>query len=178
MSSLPTSLKKQTALAGLVSALVLTVAASQELSSSGVRPINPDIASNNMPTTRDMLADRPRLPSPNGRANPLWGISLSELAATRDRPIFSPTRRPRTIVSSSPLPPGLGPPLALIGSIAAESDSVAIFLDETTKDSIRLKPGQSHSGWTLQTIAGREATFQKENKNVILVLPNPSAPAR
>ena len=173
--SFTTSFTKQTALAGLILVLSLTVVISQELSSSGVRPANPEsIASNSVPNASD-ISNHAQLPGANGRVNPLWAISLSELAAMKERPIFSPTRRSRTIVISGPLAAGVGPPLALMGSIAAESDSVAIFLDETTKGNIRLKPGQSHSGWTLRTIVGREATFQKENKNVILVLPNPSA---
>src|SRR3954467_6929548 len=34
--------------------------------------------------------------------NPLWGISLNALTATRERPIFSPSRRP-----PAPTPPAL-----------------------------------------------------------------------
>src|SRR5215831_17659551 len=33
-------------------------------------------------------------PGPTTRGNPLWAVPLADLSATRERPIFSPSRRP------------------------------------------------------------------------------------
>jgi hypothetical protein len=113
-----------------------------------------------------------------GLGNPLWAIPLTSLTATIERPIFSPTRRrPPVAVKPAPtqLASALQPLLALIGAIAGESDGLAIFLDGTTKGVIRLKPGESHAGWTLQEVKAREAILQKEQNTAILALPNPPA---
>jgi general secretion pathway protein N len=66
------------------------------------------------------------------------------------------------------------PPLVLVGAIAGESDGIAIFQDKGTKSIIRLKPGESHGGWTLQTVKAREATLQNEQRGAVLALPTPS----
>lgn len=112
-----------------------------------------------------------------GRGNPLWGIPLSSLTSTRDRPIFAPTRRPDR-VSSSPQPQQLlpnRPPLSLVGAIATESEGVAIFLDETTKRIVRLRTGESHLGWTLQSVQGRGAILQRDRQSAVLELSSPPA---
>ena len=110
------------------------------------------------------------------QGNQVLGISLSLLTATRERPIFSPTRRP------PPLPPvqvtaapsfDLRPKFSLIGAISGEHESIAILQDETTKVIIRLRTGESHSGWTLQMADGREVTLQNDRETLILGLPSP-----
>jgi len=54
-------------------------------------------------------------------------------------------------------------------------EGIAIFLDQTTKGTIRLKTGESYLGWMLRLVKGREATLQKELKTAIFTLPNPPA---
>ncbi len=44
--------------------------------------------------TKVRVVAPPAAPAPTPSANPLWGIPLSRLSGTRDRPIFSPSRRP------------------------------------------------------------------------------------
>jgi general secretion pathway protein N len=126
------------------------------------------------------IASKP--PSPNGRGNPLWDVSVAALTATQERPIFSPSRRRQEVV---PLPQIQPPPpvvenlqkpgLMLVGAIASEANSIAIFLDETTKGVVRLKIGESYSGWTLQQVKGREATLQNDSETAILALAKPPA---
>jgi general secretion pathway protein N len=72
-------------------------------------------------------------------------------------------------------PAAAQPPLALVGAIAGENEGIAIFLDGTTKGVIRLKTGETHAGWTLQSVKPREAIFQKEQKSAILMLLYPAA---
>ena len=113
-----------------------------------------------------------------GRGNPLWSIALASLTAERERPIFSATRRaPPPVIKpiSVQAPAAAQPPLALVGAIAGENDGIAIFLDGTTKGVIRLKTGESHAGWILQSVKPREAIFQKGQKSAILMLLYPSA---
>ena len=113
-------------------------------------------------------------------ANPLWAIPLTSLTATRERPIFSPSRHPLPAteplpMQSNSLPFSNRPPLTLIGIIAGNDDGVAILLDGPTKDAVRLKVGESHLGWMLKSLKGREATLQKAQTTAILELPLPPA---
>jgi general secretion pathway protein N len=63
--------------------------------------------------------------------------------------------------------------LALVGAIAGEDgEGIAILIDGLTKEIIRLKTGETYSGWTLQSVRPREVTIQKEQKTAILVLPS------
>lgn len=108
--------------------------------------------------------------------NPLWAIPLGSLTAARQRPIFSPSRRPPAGEMNYPLSAAseaLGPPLVLLGAVAGETQSYAIFRDETTKDFVRLKIGESHSGWTLRQVNGREATFNKGRDTRVLQIETP-----
>ena len=136
------------------------------------------------PRTQAPAIARERKPSARP-VNPLWSIPLASLTATRDRPIFAPTRRPPTIVQAAPVksepppppPPTLSPPsrplLTLLGAIASDTDSMAIFMDETTKAIVRMKVGESHSGWMLRSVAKRQATLEMARQVAVLVIPIP-----
>ena len=117
-------------------------------------------------------------------ANPLWRIPLASLSATRDRPIFSPSRRPPVIVQAAPVkseppppPPPPGAPsrplLTLLGAIASDTDGIAIFMDDTTKAIVRMKVGESHAGWMLRSVAKRQATLEMARQVAVLVIPIP-----
>jgi hypothetical protein len=115
--------------------------------------------------------------------NPLWGIPLTRLSGTRDRPIFSPSRRPPppavAAEQAAPLPPPprkkevRPPPLSLVGTIAGDGESFGIFLDQSTKHALRLKLGENYQGWKLRAIRGREATMEMDQQEAILTLPPP-----
>ncbi|GKQ53482.1 hypothetical protein [Bradyrhizobium sp. Ce-3] len=126
-------------------------------------------------------------PAPTPRplsANPLWGIPLKTLSNTRDRPVFSPSRRPPPAVVaepevSKPPPPrkvATEPPsLSLVGTIAGDDESFGIFLDQTNKTALRLKIGDEFQGWKLRSISGREVTMQKDEQAAVLTLPQPGS---
>lgn len=118
-------------------------------------------------------------PLPGG--NPLWSIPLSVLSATQERPIFSASRRaPQQAVVApveqagvAPAPaPGEPerPALALIGAVVGESDAIAVFLDRTSQKIVRLRQGETYSGWVLNEILRREVTFKKADRTEVLVL--------
>jgi hypothetical protein len=119
-------------------------------------------------------------------ANPLWAIPLTQLSGTRDRPIFSPSRRPAPAAvaaepaAAKPAPPPRKrapepPPLALVGTIAGGDQGFGIFLDQSTKTPLRLKLGEDYQGWKLLVIRGREVTMEKDQQAAVLTLPQPGA---
>jgi general secretion pathway protein N len=143
--------------------------------SSNVIPAPVDIVPGSAPPR---ASERPSEPG----GNPLWSIPLSNLTATRERPLFSPSRRatPPAVaapVAAAPPPPPPSesdrPMLVLVGAIANDTEGFAVFLDQTSNNVVRLKVGQDHAGWVLRSVKGREATLQKNQQTTTLALPAP-----
>ena len=116
--------------------------------------------------------------------NPLWAIPLGSLSITRDRPIFTPSRRPPaaavvavprvvqpTAVARPAEPERLN--LTLIGTVVGKTEGIGVFLDQTTHDFVRLKTGEGHAGWILRSVKAREATLEKAQRTETLSLPAP-----
>jgi general secretion pathway protein N len=110
---------------------------------------------------------------PELRGNPLWAIPLKDFVFTRDRPLFSPSRRPATapvayvapsrpVVALRPAEPEL-PKLTLIGVILSEKDGIGIFVDGATREVIRLRKnrGARHPATRRRTCSGRSAFGQR-----------------
>ena len=129
----------------------------------------------------------PGLRSPTTRlrsGNPLWAIPLKNLSVTRERPIFSASRRPPApAVAATPYVPPRAPPkppeperpqLTLVGTIAGQQEAFGIFLDQTTNDVVRLKLGDAQRGWLLRRVLKREVMLEKERETVVLALPAPT----
>jgi hypothetical protein len=127
-------------------------------------------------------AGRPA-PELSTTANPLWAIPISKLSATRDRPLFSASRRPRTpTVAAAPTPTVVAqppapetPPFTLVGTIIGENSRIAIFFDEALKTAIGVKEGESDSGWILRSVDPRSAILDGSGRTVTLDLPEPAA---
>ena len=123
--------------------------------------------------------------------NPLWAIPLGSLTITRERPLFTPARRPPVpavaaaprAVEPKPVARPVEPEhpnLTLIGTVVGKTDGIGVFLDQNTHDFVRLKTGEEHAGWVLRSIKAREATLEKAQRTETLSLPAPqetSAPA-
>jgi hypothetical protein len=115
-------------------------------------------------------------------ANPLWEMPLKQFSVTRDRPIFLPSRRapapPASIVTVAkvvvpkPKEPEQ-PQLSLVGTISGDDARFGIFVDQTTKNVLRLKVGEDFQGWELRSIQAREASFQKNQLTFVVALPQP-----
>ena len=135
------------------------------------------------PVTTVRVVAPPPAPERALSANPLWAIPLAQLSATRERPIFSPSRRPppaavasEPAIVKAPTVRKKGPetpPLALVGTIASDEEGFGIFLDQSTKAAIRLKVGEDYQGWKLRSVQGREATLEKDQEVFTLELPQP-----
>ena len=129
-------------------------------------------------------SDKPNAAVEVAIGNPLWAVPLKELAATRDRPLFAPTRRPPPppMASVSPPRPVLPvkpekPPLALIGTIIGDGEVIGVFRDETAKRVVSLRSGERRYGWLLDRVHKRDVVLQKDNSNVFLALsPEATAP--
>jgi hypothetical protein len=119
-------------------------------------------------------------------ANPLWATPLAMLATTRERPIFSPSRRPPP-PAIAPVPVVAAPPprpvkierpqLALVGTIAGPERSFGILVDQTTKAALRLRIGEEYQSWRMRAVAPREVTLEHDELTMVLRLPAPDASA-
>jgi hypothetical protein len=165
-------------------AFAYTSPAVNDATNSGIDNPGLDVTRHAMPPP-EVTAKPPETPTVS--ANPLWAIPLNALSATRNRPLFTPSRRPPApIVASAPVvapvrpsapPPPAAPEhpnLALVGTVAAESESVAVFIDNATRDTVRLRTGEGHMGWILQSVDHGTATLQKGNQSETLELPRPT----
>ena len=117
--------------------------------------------------------------------NPLWAIPVSRLSATRDRPLFSASRRPKTpaapaapgptpVIAAPTLAPA-PPPFALVGTIIGDNSRIAIIFDDALKSAKGLKEGESDSGWLLRSVDPHSATLDGSGRTVTLDLPEPAA---
>ena len=126
---------------------------------------------------------QPDAPQRTLSPNPLWEIPLVKLSTTRERPIFSPSRRPPAVViAAPPTPPAPPPPklpraerpqLSLVGTVSGDDERFGIFVDQTTKAALRLRIGEDYQGWKLRAVQGREVTLEYEQQSAILTLPQP-----
>jgi general secretion pathway protein N len=135
----------------------------------------------------DVLPIMPTQPAtrqpPTG--NPLWAVPLSTLSATRERPIFSPSRRPPPpvvvgtpyVAPAAPPPPKASgpvhPQLALVGTVASETEGIGVFIDQATNGVVRLRMGEGYSGWILREVRPREVVLENDQQTEVLRLPAP-----
>jgi hypothetical protein len=121
------------------------------------------------------LSGAPRAPDAGAKSragNPLWTVPLSALSATRDRPLFSASRRPPIVALPIVAPPpqkqeALAPPpperplLTLIGTIVSPEASVAMLQGSNTEAISRLRVGQENDGWQVRGIGLRSIVVEK-----------------
>jgi general secretion pathway protein N len=119
--------------------------------------------------------------SPAG-GNPLWGIPMSALSATRERPLFSASRRPPpppappmavAEAPPPPPPPPEPPPLTLEGTAIGKPRNVALILNQASRTLVRLHVGEEAAGWRLRSVDARTMTVEKNSQQVTIALPMP-----
>ena len=135
------------------------------------------------------LSSAPSAPDPGAKSrdgNPLLTVPLSSLSATRDRPLFSASRRPPIVAVpvAAPLPQkqeALAPPsqeqplLTLVGTIVSPKSSVAILQGSNAESVSRLRVGQENDGWRVRGISSHSVVVEKGSQSVQLGLPRPNA---
>jgi hypothetical protein len=164
---------------GLIAALIVPVAAAS-LAAVPAGPIDLVVA-DTTPGTINIDDDRIVATSGAQSGNPIWAIPLKELSVTRDRPIFSPSRRLLVVaVATAPDEPPFQPAksaeperplLSLVGTIASNREGFGIFLDRSANTVLRLKTGEEHKGWILREVRSRETVLEKGDKTATLALP-------
>jgi general secretion pathway protein N len=130
---------------------------------------------------RPLTGQKRQADKPPVSGNPLWSVPLSVLTATQERPVFSASRRPppRAIAGPRIEPVNVPavktaepehPPLVLVGAVVGESDAIAVFLDRISLAVVRLRTGETHSGWELSSVLPREVTLRKADQVEVLAL--------
>jgi hypothetical protein len=125
-------------------------------------------------------------PAPAG--NPLWALPLEQLSITRERPIFSPSRRPPppppTYVAPVAVRQPAKPPeperpeVSLIGTVIGTDVQIGVFLEKATQNVVRLRLGEEHQGWVLRLVKARDVTLVKDVEQTLVLEPPPGeAPA-
>jgi general secretion pathway protein N len=117
--------------------------------------------------------------------NPLWGIPLRALSATRERPLFSASRRPPVpVIAAAPaseptaMPMAVKPaapeppPLILVGTVVSAEKRVAVLFNRTTRQVKQVREGEEESGWRVRLVSPRSAVVEKDTRSVTLDLPN------
>jgi len=109
-------------------------------------------------------------------------LRLEDLHQTRDRPLFSPTRRPppkveavQTIVPVAPPPaPVLPPSLTLVGVIFGDDQQAVIVEEANDHKPIHLSLGDNIDGWIVISIAPRNVMFRRARRFFTLSFPAPT----
>jgi hypothetical protein len=147
----------------------------------GRAAVSSNVASAN--SANDRAPKKPRAVSRLFAGNPLWGVRIKDLAATRNRPLFSPSRRPPApVVTAAPPPPPPRqftpekPPLVLIGTVVSENEAIAVFRDQSTKRTVKLRTGLRLDGWALLRVNKKDVVLRKENTTVSLALSADAVP--
>jgi general secretion pathway protein N len=116
-------------------------------------------------TTAAPGADAPASPqASNGvtLANPLAALTMEQLSAIVDRPLFSPNRRgaPTAAVARDPEPqrqaPTPPPSLVLSGVVMDGGGARVVVLVGPERKAIRAQIGDKIGGWTVTQIEGRK----------------------
>ena len=103
-----------------------------------------------------------------GLASPLAVHPLDRLSATRERPLFSPSRRPPApppppIVSPPPPPPG-PPNLTLVGIVMDAEEARAIVQSGPKNEIRRVRIGDDIGGWKVAQIEGRRLVLKLDSR--------------
>lgn len=87
------------------------------------------------------------------RPSALPWLKLKDLSATRERPLFAPTRRrppPPHVVTVAPQHPPETPRMVLTGIIEKPSETIVVLRNVATSESISLRSGESVGPWRVK----------------------------
>jgi hypothetical protein len=109
-------------------------------------------------------------------ANPLWNQPLEGLSATRERPLFSPTRRPPAppppaiVVRAEPAPPRAPPSVTLLGVVTDEDGARAVLRAGRPEKTMRVRVGDDVGGWKVSQIEARQVVLSSEDRTATFTL--------
>jgi general secretion pathway protein N len=108
--------------------------------------------------------------------NPLAAHSLEHLSATRDRPLFAPSRRPPpppppVVEAVPPPPPPLPPPTLVVLGIVADANGTLAMVRSAASDKIlRARLGDDIEGWKVTQIEARSLVLAHDERSVTFAM--------
>jgi hypothetical protein len=108
--------------------------------------------------------------------NPLAAQPLDLLSDTRDRPLFSPTRRPpppppppvvERVAPPAPVPP---PNVVLLGVVTDENGARAVVRSNSPDKIVRARLGELIDGWQVTQIEPRRLVLSHDARSVSFAL--------
>jgi hypothetical protein len=104
-------------------------------------------------------------------ANPLASWPLDRLSATRDRPLFAPSRRPPApppapvvrSVEAAPAPP---PSVVLLGIVTEANGARAMVRTDASDKVLRARLGDDIGGWKVTQIEPRRLVLSSDDRSV------------
>jgi hypothetical protein len=129
-----------------------------------------------LPQTPTQTKDQPQVQAhapTAGPASPLAAYPLDRLSSTRQRPLFSPGRRPPApppapIIAAAPPPPP--PNLILFGTIMDADDARAIVGVGNTDKTRRVRIGDDIGGWKVTEIEERQVVLSLNDRSATFTL--------
>ena len=104
-----------------------------------------------------------------GLASPLAVHPLDRLSATRERPLFSPSRRapappPAPIIGPPPPPPPPEPPNVTLVGIVMEAEEARAIVRSGPNEVRRVRIGDDIGGWKVAQIEGRRLVLKLDSR--------------
>jgi hypothetical protein len=109
-------------------------------------------------------------------SSPLATQPLDHLSATRERPLFSPTRRPPpppppVVSAPEPPPPPLPPPdVALFGIVMDGDEAHAVVRAGPANRIMRVRVGDDIGGWKVAQIEGRRLVLSLDDRTATFMM--------
>jgi general secretion pathway protein N len=113
----------------------------------------------------------PETPSGVALANPLAIWTLDRLSATRERPLFAPTRRPppppppAPVVQQVEAPPVPPPSLVLLGIVTEVDGARAMVRTQGSNKVVRARLGDEIGGWKVTQIEARRLVLSHDDRS-------------
>ena len=96
--------------------------------------------------------------------------ALDDLSATRERPLFSSTRRPPEVEAptqaAAPITEAASMPFELVGIVLGSDMSAAIFRNTDSKEETRVSKGEKIGNWSVEDVSERAVVLQGGEKRV------------
>lgn len=117
------------------------------------------------------------LPSAGHAETVLFTKPIEVLTQYRERPLFSPSRRPFPVsasVEENSAPVASQPLNAVLLGLVSSSDGngVVVLRLDGQPDAQRVRIGESVNGWQLDRIESRNAIFSSEGQSITLTFPH------
>jgi len=116
--------------------------------------------------------------APVAATNPLAMQTLDRLSATRERPLFSPTRRPpppppEIVRGPEPPPPPAPPPNVTLSGIVMDGEEArAVVRTGPANQVVRVRIGDDVGGWKVSQIEGRKLVLSLDGRLATFTLFN------